>query len=196
MGYKLHLIYGANAAPSEKAYATINDSPEAITFSWEVTTTPIEVTGFKPTASIAIDSTKVDSAKLAALETILFGSTNVDPRLPLPDEIATIMAASAPSALALSTSVPADDATDVAINSTIVLTFNNKIDTETITVASEGGVLVAGTKSWDATGKILTFTPTASLTNSTMYIVTVAGVADIYGQSMATVVKNFMTVTD
>ena len=193
LGYKLHLIYGANAAPSEKAYATINDSPEAITFSWEVTTTPIEVTGFKPTASIAIDSTKVDSAKLAALETILFGSTNVDPRLPLPDEIATIMAASAPSALALSTSVPADDATDVAINSTIVLTFNNKIDAETITVASEGGVLVAGTKSWDATGKILTFTPTASLTNATMYIVTIAGVADIYGQSLATAVKNFMT---
>ena len=194
LGYKLHLIYGANAAPSEKAYATINDSPEAITFSWEVTTTPIEVTGFKPTASITIDSTKVDAAKLAALETILFGSTNADPRLPLPNEIATLMATSAPSALALSSIVPDDDDTDVAINSTIVLTFNNKIDTETITVASEGGVLVAGTKSWDATGKILTFTPTASLTNATMYIVTIAGVADIYGQSLATAVKNFMTV--
>ena len=196
LGYKLHLIYGANAAPSEKAYATINDSPEAITFSWEVTTTPIEVTGFKPTASITIDSTKVPAAKLATLETILFGSANADPRLPLPNEIATIMAADAPSALALSSIVPDDDDTDVAIDSTIVLTFNNKIDSETITVASEGGDLIAGTKSWDATGKILTFTPTASLTNATMYIVTIAGVADIYGQSMATVVKNFMTVND
>jgi len=194
LGYKLHLIYGANAAPSEKAYATINDSPEAITFSWEVTTTPIEVTGFKPTASITIDSTKVDAAKLVALETILFGSTNVDPRLPLPNEIATIMAADAPSALALSSIVPDDDDIDVAIDSTIVLTFNNKIDSETITVASEGGDLVAGTKSWDATGKILTFTPTASLTTATMYIVTIAGVADIYGQSLAMAVKNFMTV--
>jgi len=194
LGYKLHLIYGANAAPSEKAYATINDSPEAITFSWEVTTTPIEVTGFKPTASITIDSTKVPAAKLATLETILFGSANADPRLPLPNEIATLMAADAPSALALSSIVPDDDDTDVAIDSTIVLTFNNKIDSETITVASEGGDLIAGTKSWDATGKILTFTPTASLTNATMYIVTIAGVADIYGQSLATAVKNFMTV--
>lgn len=194
LGYKLHLIYGANAAPSEKAYATINDSPEAITFSWEVTTTPIEVTGFKPTASITIDSTKVPAAKLATLETILFGSANADPRLPLPNEIATIMAADAPSALALSSIAPDDDDTDVAIASTIVLTFNNKIGAEAITVASEGGVLVAGTKSWDATGKILTFTPTASLTNATMYIVTIAGVADIYGQSLATAVKNFMTV--
>lgn len=195
LGYKLHLIYGANAAPSEKAYATINDSPEAITFSWEITTTPIEVTGFKPTASITIDSTKVPAAKLATLEAILFGSANADPRLPLPNEIATLMAADAPSALALSSIVPDDDDTDVAINSTIVLTFNNKINAETITVASEGGVLVAGTKSWDATGKILTFTPTASLTNATMYIVTIAGVADIYGQSLATAVKNFMTIT-
>lgn len=72
-GYKLHLIYGALAAPSEKAYATINDSPEAITFSWEITTTPVNVTGYKPTASITIDSTKVDVEKLAALEKVLYG---------------------------------------------------------------------------------------------------------------------------
>lgn len=91
-GYKLHLIYGALAAPSEKAYATINDSPEAITFSWEVTTTPVNVTGHKPTASITIDSTKVDAAKLAALEEILYGSDDVGARLPLPDEIKTLMA--------------------------------------------------------------------------------------------------------
>ena len=90
-GYKLHLIYGAMASPSEKAYATINDSPEAITFSWEVTTTPVNVTGYKPTASLTIDSTKVDKDKLTALEAILYGSENEEARLPLPDEIATLM---------------------------------------------------------------------------------------------------------
>lgn len=92
-GYKLHLIYGATAAPSEKAYATINDSPEAITFSWELTTTPVAVTGFKPTASLTIDSTKVDAGKLAALEAILYGAEGEEAkaRLPLPDEIAELM---------------------------------------------------------------------------------------------------------
>lgn len=92
-GYKLHLIYGALAAPSEKAYATINDSPEAITFSWELTTTPVNVTGHKPTASLVIDSTKADADKLAQLEVILFGSESEEARLPLPDEIAEIFAA-------------------------------------------------------------------------------------------------------
>lgn len=90
-GYKIHIIYGAQAAPSEKAYATINDSPEAITFSWEVTTTPVAVAGFKPTASITIDSTKADAGKLAELEAILYGSDDEEARLPLPDEIATLM---------------------------------------------------------------------------------------------------------
>lgn len=90
-GYKLHIIYGAMASPSEKAYATINDSPEAITFSWEVTTTPVNVAGLKPTASLVIDSTKADPSKLSALEAILYGSENTDPRLPLPDEIKTLM---------------------------------------------------------------------------------------------------------
>ena len=90
-GYKLHIIYGALAAPSEKAYATINDSPEAITFSWEFKTTPVNVTGHKPTASIVIDSTKVDAEKLAALEKILYGDTDVEARLPLPDEVAQVI---------------------------------------------------------------------------------------------------------
>ena len=93
-GYKIHIIYGAMAAPSEKEYASVNDSPEAITFSWELSTTPVSVKGFKPTASIVIDSTKVDAEKLTALEAILYGSENADARLPLPDEIATLMAAS------------------------------------------------------------------------------------------------------
>ena len=86
-GYKLHLIYGALAAPSEKAYATINDSPEAIAFSWEVTTTPVQVTDLKPTALLTIDSTKVDEDALQELEDILYGSSGVDARLPLPDEV-------------------------------------------------------------------------------------------------------------
>ena len=90
-GYKLHLIYGAVASPSEKAYATINDSPEAITFSWELKTTPVAVKGFKPTASLTIDSTKVTPEKLTALEAILFGDETTEARLPLPDEIATLM---------------------------------------------------------------------------------------------------------
>lgn len=92
-GYKLHMVYGCLASPSEKAYATINDSPEANTFSWEVSTTPVNVTGHKPTAFLTIDSTKADPAKLAALEKILYGDTEAEPRLPLPDEIATLMAA-------------------------------------------------------------------------------------------------------
>ena len=92
-GYKLHIIYGALAAPSEKAYATVNDSPEAITFSWELSTTPVNVTGGNPTASLTIDSTKVNPEKLKALEDILYGSESesTGPRLPLPDEIATLL---------------------------------------------------------------------------------------------------------
>lgn len=90
-GYKIHLIYGALAAPSEKAYATINDSPEAITFSWELTTTPVEVEGFKPTASLVIDSTKVDAEKLAALEAILYGSESEEAKLPLPNEVLALV---------------------------------------------------------------------------------------------------------
>lgn len=90
-GYKLHLIYGATAAPSEKAYNTINEDPEAITFSWELSTTPVNVTGHKPTASLTIDSTNADPTKLAELEKILFGDTETEPRLPLPDEIAQLL---------------------------------------------------------------------------------------------------------
>ena len=91
-GYKLHIVYGCQASPSEKQYSTINDSPEAITFSWEVNTTPVNVNGKKPTATLIIDSTKADKAKLTALEAILYGSEQAEPRLPMPDEIAALMA--------------------------------------------------------------------------------------------------------
>lgn len=91
-GYKLHLIYGCMASPSEKSYSTINDSPEAISFSWEIKTTPVNVTGLKPTASLVIDSTKVDAEKLAALEEALYGTEEAEAYLPLPDEVAAFFA--------------------------------------------------------------------------------------------------------
>lgn len=89
-GYTIHLVYGCSASPSEKQYTTINDSPEAITFSWEITTIPVAVTGMKPTAIVTIDSTKVDPTELTSLETILYGAVGVDPRLPLPNEVITL----------------------------------------------------------------------------------------------------------
>lgn len=90
-GYKLHVIYGCLAAPSEKSYATVNDSPEAITFSWEVKATPVNVTGHKPTACLTIDSTKVDPAKMAKIEEALYGSATAEAALLTPDEIVAII---------------------------------------------------------------------------------------------------------
>lgn len=86
-GYKLHLIYGATASPSDRQYQTINDSPEAISFSWEITTTPVDVENYKPTAVITIDSTQVDSTKLKDLEDALYGTNNSEPYLPLPADV-------------------------------------------------------------------------------------------------------------
>lgn len=91
-GYKIHIVYGALAAPSERAYATVNDSPEAITLSWEFTTTPVEVTGFKPTSHVEIDSTKVAEATLKAIEDSLYGTDSQEPTLLLPNELASIVA--------------------------------------------------------------------------------------------------------
>lgn len=90
-GYKLHMLYGCKASPSEKAYQTVNDSPEATEMSWEINTTPVQVEGYDPTALLTVDSTKVDSTKLKALEDILYGSATEEARLPLPDEIFTIL---------------------------------------------------------------------------------------------------------
>ena len=100
-GYKIHLVYGATASPSEKGYSTVNDSPDAITFSWEFTTTPVQVEGFKPTALLTIDSTKVDATKLAALEEILYGKAaveadvehNIEASPAVPAEVALLFAA-------------------------------------------------------------------------------------------------------
>lgn len=96
-GYAIHLVYGCLAAPSEKAHNTVNDSPEATTLSWEVSTTPVNVTDYKPTASLKIDSTKVDKEKLTALETVLFGSESEEAKLPLPDEVIAILKGTAQS---------------------------------------------------------------------------------------------------
>lgn len=90
-GYKLHIIYNATASPSEKTYQTINDSPEAIAFSWEVSTTPVNVTGYKPTSQLVIDSTKTSAEKMKAIEDVLFGTDDAEARLPMPDEILTIV---------------------------------------------------------------------------------------------------------
>lgn len=90
-GYKLHLVYGALAAPSEMERATVNDSPEATTMSWECSTTPVSVAGFRPTSHIVIDSTAVNKDKLSALEAMLYGSESEEAKLPLPDEVAELM---------------------------------------------------------------------------------------------------------
>jgi hypothetical protein len=120
-GYKLHLVYNAVAAPSEKAYSTINDTPEAITFSWEVSTTPTPVTGYAPTATLVIDSTKVAEADLAELEDMLYGTVGSDPMLPAPDDVIAIFAA------ALTEATPTEPA------------FNS--GTETITIPTVTGVI-------------------------------------------------------
>lgn len=112
LGYKIHLIYGATAAPSERAYSTINDSPEAMTLSWELTTSPVDAgSGLKPTAQLVIDSTKVDPDALAALEAILYGSPGTDPRLPLPAEVLDIFST---TAIEVTTVAPTyDNTTDI-----------------------------------------------------------------------------------
>lgn len=117
-GYKIHLVYGALAAPSEKARATVNDSPEAITFSWEITTTAVPVTGFKPTAKLTVDSTAVDAAGLADLEEVLYGSSGVDARLPLPDEVADLLSGATTD---VDLGVPANQPTYVSATHVVTL---------------------------------------------------------------------------
>lgn len=191
-GYKLHLVYNALAGISSRDHTTINDSPSFEELSFDFTATKINVTGAKPTAHLVIDSSKVDSTLLTTFEDILFGSAGVDPRLPLPDEIKDLFVGGVPGALTVST-VPADEATAVAVDSDIVLTFNHQIVDETILVTSAGGVVVAGAKTWDATGKVLTFNPTADLASATVYLVAITGVVDIYGRVLADTVVNFTT---
>ena len=91
LGYKIHVIYNCQAAPSGKTYSTVNESPEAITFSWEVTTTPVPVEGFRPTATVVFDSTKLDAEKMAAVENALYGGTSSEPGLPSIEELLALV---------------------------------------------------------------------------------------------------------
>lgn len=128
-GYKIHMIYGATASPSERAYSTVNDSPEALTFSWEVTTTPVEVSGYKPTASLTVDSTKVSPINLAMLEKILYGSDDAEPRLPMPDEVIKMIGNS--NAIAMTVIAP-DGSTDLFGKTASELQTNIAIGEDTI----------------------------------------------------------------
>lgn len=123
-GYKLHLIYNCTAAPSERSYATVNDSPEAATLSWEVTTTAVDVPGYKPTASITIDSTRAVPSNLRKLENILFGTETTEPRLPLPAEVLSIM--NTPPAVTISTTAP-DSTTEIGTSGKTVADFQTGI---------------------------------------------------------------------
>lgn len=143
-GYKLHLVYGLTASPSEKAYNTVNDSPEAITFSWQLTSVPVSVTGLKPTSIITIDSTTVDSADLTILENALYGTAGTDPRLPLPDEVIGIFAGA--QTMVTATAPTFVSATGVITIPTVTgVTYRradtNAIVTGTVTIAASGGHL-------------------------------------------------------
>lgn len=135
-GYKLHLVYGALAAPSEKAYATVNDSPEAITFSWEVTTTPVDVPNLKPTATLTIDSTKVSSAKIAELEDLLYGTAGTDPQLPLP---AAVIAMFEGTLVEVTPQAPTQVANDVTIPAVagVIYKIDGSVVTGTVTITDD-----------------------------------------------------------
>jgi hypothetical protein len=137
LGYKVHLIYGAYAAPSEKAYATVNDSPEALTFSWEITTNAVEVPNYKPTASVTVDSTKVSSAKMSELENILYGTVGVDPRLPLPGEIITLLGSTLTEVTPTSPTYNSSTKVITIPSVTgVVYKINNVVKTGTVTITA------------------------------------------------------------
>lgn len=148
LGYKLHLLYGATAKPSERAYATVNDSPAAIEFSWEISTTPVAVTGRRPTSLLTVDSRTVSAGALSALEDLLYGTVGTDPSLPLPDDVITLIGGTA-----LATNVTVAGAADsVTIGGT---TTNYKFTVE----AWDGdsyGVVVGGNKVSEAAAEALT----------------------------------------
>lgn len=137
-GYKLHLVYGAQASPSEKAYSTINDSPEALTFSWEFTTTSVPVPGLKPTAVITIDSTKANATSLEALEDQLFGTVGGDPRLPTPAEVLAFFSGSVTTA---TPTVPTYNSTTKVITiptvTGVVYKINGSVVTGTVTITED-----------------------------------------------------------
>lgn len=144
-GYKLHLVYGAQASPSEKAYNTVNDTPEAITFSWEISTTPVAVTDLRPTSLIVVDSTLVDPDELETLEEALYGTAGTDPRLPLPDEVIAMISAAGTEVTPLTPAFVA--ATGVITIPTVTgvqyrRDDTNAVVTGTVTITPAGASLV------------------------------------------------------
>lgn len=135
LGYKIHLVWGCMATPSEKAYNTVNDSPEAMTFSWDITTTPVSVTGYEPTSSMTIDSTVVDSTALATLESLLYGSVGVDPALPTPDEVIALFSGTVTEATPLAPSyVPETEGVVIPTVTGVVYKINGTTVTGTVTI--------------------------------------------------------------
>lgn len=159
-GYKLHLVYGALAAPSEKAYATVNDSPEAITFSWEFSTTAVPVTGLKPTSQLTIDSTKVGAANLAVLEDALYGTVGTDPRLPLPDEVIAMF--SGAQTLVTPTTPTFVEGTGVITIPSVTGVVYRRADTNAVVPAGAMAAIPSGTtlviRAYPASG-LYAFTP-------------------------------------
>lgn len=163
-GYKLHLLYGLTAAPSEKAYATVNDSPEAITFSWEVSSIPVAVTDLKPTATLTIDSTKVDEDTLADLLEILYGSVGVDPRLPLPDEVIAMFEGTVTEVRLVGSNAPTYNAGTHVVTLPVVVGITWKIngvttstgaqpalslgETSAVTAHADAGYMITGDDDW------------------------------------------------
>jgi hypothetical protein len=144
-GYKIHIIYNATAAPSEKAYATVNDSPEAITFSWELTTIPVPLPGARPTATLTIDSTKVNAADLAELEDLLYGTVGQDPSLPAPDVVIGLFMGAQTSVMAQNPSFVASTGVITVPTVTGVRYFRadtNATVTGTVTIGTAGATLV------------------------------------------------------
>lgn len=142
-GYKLHLVYGAIAAPTERAYTTINDSPEAITFSWEVSTTPVEVPGHKPSATLTLDSRDVDASALESLEEILYGTAGSDPRLPLPAEVLALFQGTITEVRPTApTFVPATNTITIPSVAGVIYELDDEVVTGSV-VITESAVVVA-----------------------------------------------------
>lgn len=135
-GYKLHLVYNGLAAPTEKAYNTVNDSPEAITFSWEITTTAVNVPGYKPSATLTLDSTKLDAAKLSELEAILYGTAGLDPRLPLPAEIIALFSGSITQVVPLKPTQASNNVTIPTIAG-VIYTVDDEVVTGVLTITED-----------------------------------------------------------
>ena len=190
-GYKLHLVYGAQAAPSERSYSTVNDSPEPITFSWELTTTPVSIKGFKPASILKIDSTKISPQNLEKLEKILYGTEDTDPRLPLPNEIIDLLGGTI-NGLEFVSIVPANNSTDVAVSDPIILTFNNNIKSLLYMLLNEDGDVVES-QALIENNKV-TITPNTPLVGGKKHMLIVNSVSDVYSQTIGKEVYKFTTI--